>query len=224
MTHASAATTDGIAAVVVSYNSASTIDDCLTRLRAADGVTEIRIVDALPAPDSGELEGAAPADGDEFAYGPALVGLGEIGIDFDGALFGGADDLDELVFGDGVARFGAENVVETGLGAALVAEFLKEQERIDDGPAGVGVDDDVGLVLRRHLGGASVPFEDAAVEGVDLVEEGDLELESGSGHRIPDQFAELGHDDLFGFLDGEDRAGGDEKNREEGEGDEAAES
>lgn len=45
MTHASAATTDGIAAVVVSYNSASTIDDCLARLRAADGVTEIRIVD-----------------------------------------------------------------------------------------------------------------------------------------------------------------------------------
>lgn len=45
MTAPSASTTDGIAAVVVSYNSASTIDDCLTRLRAADGVTEIRVVD-----------------------------------------------------------------------------------------------------------------------------------------------------------------------------------
>ncbi|MEP6634871.1 MAG: glycosyltransferase family 2 protein, partial [Luteimonas sp.] len=34
-----------IAAVVVTYHSESTIDDCLTRLRAADGVVQIRIVD-----------------------------------------------------------------------------------------------------------------------------------------------------------------------------------
>jgi N-acetylglucosaminyl-diphospho-decaprenol L-rhamnosyltransferase len=35
----------GIAAVVVSYQSAATIDECLTRLRAAEGVRQIRIVD-----------------------------------------------------------------------------------------------------------------------------------------------------------------------------------
>lgn len=35
----------GIAAVVVSYESGSTIDDCLRRLRAADGVVQIRVVD-----------------------------------------------------------------------------------------------------------------------------------------------------------------------------------
>lgn len=35
----------GIAAVVVSYQSEATIDECLTRLRAADGVRQIRIVD-----------------------------------------------------------------------------------------------------------------------------------------------------------------------------------
>ncbi len=34
-----------IAAVVVTYQSASTIDACLLRLRAADGVAEIRVVD-----------------------------------------------------------------------------------------------------------------------------------------------------------------------------------
>ena len=35
----------GIAAIVVSYDSAETLDDCLSRLRAAEGVVEIRVVD-----------------------------------------------------------------------------------------------------------------------------------------------------------------------------------
>ncbi|MDO5610366.1 MAG: glycosyltransferase family 2 protein [Pseudomonadota bacterium] len=39
----------GIAAVVVSFQSASTIDDCLQRLRAADDVGEIRVVDNASA-------------------------------------------------------------------------------------------------------------------------------------------------------------------------------
>lgn len=41
----SAAPSPGICAVVVSYQSATTIDDCLRRLRAAAGVVEIRVVD-----------------------------------------------------------------------------------------------------------------------------------------------------------------------------------
>jgi len=41
----SAATGDGIAAVVVSYRSAQTLDECLRRLRQAEGVAQIRIVD-----------------------------------------------------------------------------------------------------------------------------------------------------------------------------------
>lgn len=36
---------NGIAAVVVTYQSASTISECLERLRAAEGVTQIRVVD-----------------------------------------------------------------------------------------------------------------------------------------------------------------------------------
>ena len=35
----------GIAAIVVSYDSEETLDDCLSRLRAAAGVVEIRVVD-----------------------------------------------------------------------------------------------------------------------------------------------------------------------------------
>ncbi|WP_407354075.1 glycosyltransferase family 2 protein [Luteimonas sp. R10] len=41
----SASARDGIAVVVVTYRSASTIDDCLRRLRMADGVVQIRVVD-----------------------------------------------------------------------------------------------------------------------------------------------------------------------------------
>lgn len=36
---------DAIAVVVVSHESASTIDDCLERLRVADGIAQIRVVD-----------------------------------------------------------------------------------------------------------------------------------------------------------------------------------
>ena len=43
----------GIAAVVVAYRSAETIDACLARLRAAEGVTAIRVVDN--ASDDGTL-------------------------------------------------------------------------------------------------------------------------------------------------------------------------
>lgn len=35
----------GIAAVVVTHESASTIDDCLTRLRQSEGISQIRVVD-----------------------------------------------------------------------------------------------------------------------------------------------------------------------------------
>lgn len=38
-------TGDAIAAVVVTHQSAATIDDCLSRLRAADAVSQIRVVD-----------------------------------------------------------------------------------------------------------------------------------------------------------------------------------
>ena len=38
-------TAAGIAAIVVSHDSAETLDDCLSRLRAAEGVAEIRVVD-----------------------------------------------------------------------------------------------------------------------------------------------------------------------------------
>lgn len=45
MTDIAADTTADTAAVVVAYQSAATIDECLSRLRAAQGVAQIRVVD-----------------------------------------------------------------------------------------------------------------------------------------------------------------------------------
>lgn len=42
----------GIAAIVVTYDSADTIDDCLSRLRAASGVVAIRVVDNASTDDT----------------------------------------------------------------------------------------------------------------------------------------------------------------------------
>lgn len=43
---------DAITAVVVTFHSASTLDECLQRLRAAHGVSQIRVVDNASADDS----------------------------------------------------------------------------------------------------------------------------------------------------------------------------
>ena len=45
MSAAHAVANAGIAAIVVSHDSAETLDECLSRLRAADGVVEIRVVE-----------------------------------------------------------------------------------------------------------------------------------------------------------------------------------
>ncbi len=53
----------GITAVVVTYDSASTIDDCLSRLRAANGVVAIRVVDNASGDDTlGVVQRHATAD------------------------------------------------------------------------------------------------------------------------------------------------------------------
>ena len=52
---AQACAAGGIVAVVVSHRSASTLDDCLLRLRGAHGVTQIRVVDNASDDDTLEI-------------------------------------------------------------------------------------------------------------------------------------------------------------------------
>ena len=46
------------------------------------------------------------------------------------AILGGADDLDQLMLGDSVAGFAAQNIVEAGLGAAFIAQPQEVLQRI----------------------------------------------------------------------------------------------
>src|SRR5690349_21574540 len=87
------------------------------------------------------------------------------------AILGGADDLDQLMFGDGVAGPAAEDIVEAGLSATLVVQPQKVLQRIDDAPAGEKVDRDVELVLGRHVGRIAIPLENPLVDQVDVLDE-----------------------------------------------------
>jgi len=60
------------------------------------------------------------------------------------------------MLGDGVADLAAEDVVEAGEGASLVAQPEEILVGIPDAPASEGVQHDVGLVLGGHVRGTPV--------------------------------------------------------------------
>ncbi len=125
--------------------------------------------------------------------------------------------------GDDVAGFGAEDVVEAGLGAAFVAELLVEFEGVADAPAAEGVDDDVDFVFGGHAGGGAVPLEDAFFEAVDALDEGGFEVEAGLDDGVAHGLAELGDDDLLALGDGEEGGVEDEEGEDREEGGEGGE-
>jgi hypothetical protein len=102
---------------------------------------------------------------------PALSAVSaEGGVGRGLAVFRRADHLDEVVRGNGVACFAAEDVIHAGDGAARVAQADEVGFGIGNAPASVGIDGDVELVLGGHLGGDAIPFEHAlfdAVHGLD---------------------------------------------------------
>jgi hypothetical protein len=80
------------------------------------------------------------------------------------------------VFGDRVAGLAAEDVVESRLGAALVAQAEVILQWIGDAPAGKQIDRDLELVLGRPVRRAAVPLQDPLLDRVDLLDERHLEL------------------------------------------------
>src|SRR4029453_2321002 len=88
----------------------------------------------------------------------------------------GADDLDQLMLGDGISGLTAQNVIQAGLSTAFVVESQKVLERIYNPPAGEEVDRDVELVLGWHIGRITVPLENSLVDKVDVLDEGALGL------------------------------------------------
>src|SRR5882757_7818304 len=103
------------------------------------------------------------------------------------------------MFGDRVAGLAAENVVQAGLGTAFIVQAQEGLEGIDNPPAREQVDRDVKLVLGWHIGRIAVPLKNPLVEQVDVLNEGNLELQAGARHGITDRFAELRDNRLLDF-------------------------
>ena len=74
------------------------------------------------------------------------------------------------------AGFAAQDVVEARERAAFVVQAVEIEERVADPPARETIDDQVELVLGGALRRRAVPGEDAVVEAMDVVDEGQLEL------------------------------------------------
>lgn len=149
MSAANAVANAGIAAVVVSHDSAETLEDCLSRLRAADHVVEIRVVDndsrdgsldivqrhALADP---RLRFIANPDNPGFAVA-CNQGAGD-----SRAAWLAFVNPDCLVEADSLARMRAH--AESPAGALLGADLIDEDGRRD--PAARRRDPDFAAMLR----------------------------------------------------------------------------
>ena len=156
-----------IAAVVVTYRSAETIDDCLQRLRAAEGVGAIRVVDN--SSDDGTLEIVqrhASADARvRFIANPDNPGFGV-------ACNQGASDVGEgvgwlafvnpdcLVERDTLARLRA---LAEPQGEALIGADLVDDDGVRDGAARRH-DPDFAAMLGGALGTKAAPKLDVPID------------------------------------------------------------
>jgi GT2 family glycosyltransferase len=150
----------GIAAVVVTYRSGETIDDCLQRLRQADGVAAIRVVDNNS--DDGTLEIVqrhASSDARvRFIANPDNPGFGVACNQGARDAIAGATWLafvnpDCLVERDTLSRLRA---LAAPQGDALLGADLVDEEGVRDGAARRR-DPDFGAMLSAALGGTPAP-------------------------------------------------------------------
>lgn len=156
-----------IAAVVVTYRSAETIDDCLQRLRAADGVAAIRVVDN--SSDDGTLEIVqrhASADArvrfianpDNPGFGVACnQGAADVG---EGVAWLAFVNPDCLVERDTLARLRA---LAEPQGDALIGADLVDDHGVRDGAARRH-DPDFAAMLSGALGAKAAPKLDVPID------------------------------------------------------------
>jgi len=123
-------------------------------------------------------------------------------------VFVGADQFDQVVTGDDVPRLAANDVVDPRQSSPFIRQAPQVHQRIDDPPAGEGVDHYVELVAGGHLAGAAIPFEDPLLEPVGRLDEGDFEVEPRAGgivdqrvDRLAHRLAELRDHHLLGLID-----------------------
>ena len=101
----------------------------------------------------------------------------------------------------GCAGLAAQDVLESGLGAAFVPQAQEVLHGIGDAPAGKGIDLDVGLVLGGHFHHRAIPAHVPLVNAIDLLHERHLEVQPGLRDRIAHRTTELGQDGLLGLAD-----------------------
>ncbi len=169
---------DGIAVVVVTYRSAETIDDCLQRLRGADGVAAIRVVDNQSDDDTLEIvQRHAMADGRvRFIANPDNPGFavacnqGARDANGDAAWLGFVNP-DCLVEVDTLSRLRA---LAQGHGDILLGADLIDEQGHRDGAARRR-DPDFSAMLAGALGGTpaaklELPIDDAqALQPVEAI-------------------------------------------------------
>ena len=136
------------------------------------------------------------------------MGLTERGVTVGLAILVGTDDLNQVVAGHHVPRLAADDIVDPRERTPLVPQALEVDERIDDPPAGEGLDHHIQLVAGGHLRGIAVPGENPFVEPVGRLHERDLEVEPRARNtrarvgidRLPHRTTKLGDYDLFGLV------------------------
>ena len=111
-----------------------------------------------------------------------------------------AHDFDQVVLGNGIAGFAAQDVLEARLRAAFIFQTHEIGLGIVDPPARKGIDVNVGLVPGRDRDRLAVPFQEPLIDSIHLLDEGQLEMQSRVRDRLAHRFAELGHDHLLGLV------------------------
>lgn len=167
------ANTPGLAAIVVSHQSIDTIDDCLTRLRNARGVTQIRVV------DNGSVDGTLDVIQRHASVDPRLHFIGNpdnpgFGVACnDGARDSDADWLvfvnpDGLVEPDALARLLAH---AEGVGRdALLGADLVDGQGVRDAAARRRDPDFLAMLTRPAARDLSIAADDALLlQPVDAV-------------------------------------------------------
>ena len=129
-----------------------------------------------------------------------------------------AHDLLLIGLGQHAAHGGVQHRTELVVGAEHAVDRLIELQRIDNAVADEAVDLEALVVGGEHFEIRALDVEDAVVEGDDVLDQRELEVQARLGDEAAagDRLAEAQHERLLGLVDGEQRAAGDARWRSAG--------
>ena len=114
---------------------------------------------------------------------------------------GFANGLDQLIRSDKISDGRVNNIVESTDGVKPVVDGLEKLDRIRDFPAGKCIDPDKCLVKGGDLTRVTIPIQQVFCEKIGFLDKGNLKLKTRIFNWLSNNFAELGNDDLLGFID-----------------------